>query len=511
MKFSLVFPALFVVLPSCTRPEGVDVVEHEIHAGNDTDLGQDRNCLRPKVLFQTLRRCKLPHQNIYDRIRCQMCGHTGNFWRPFKDEYYNCKIECCDQHRHTPHSMCECTPYRAPYKFVSKHRGIPDHGANSPEKCCGRDKHNRPTLWHRNHDACGCTDVYATNFYGGQAHDCCSGKSDAHNKCLPGDCAKKGTSGKCCRVATDKEKRKASPSCPCFHAGEAPNPNDDVDYSNCCAGWANAAQNACGCISNGTTDLPEGALAKDCCSNQIAPDGKHCVAAKCSEVGTKIVKGQHCCSNEQDAAGTCTCIRSGKVLPEDGTALDCCSGRVDGDKKCAFLKAGEPVPAKAKGSICLSGSIYFAAKANEGYCRCLRAGQPSTNATQCCSGAVKGGKCTCVGVGEALATGGKADSCCSGLASPRGICRCGPPGSPIPGPDNNVTACCAGKAGVGGKFCGCIDQKAESVSEALGDHCCGGAFSYSDGKCNCLKKGHHVGMWVAQDACCNGLADSECK
>lgn len=329
-------------------------------------------------------------------------------------------------------------------------------------------------------------------------------------------------------MSTDMDNRQRRDKCPCFHAGESPNVNDDVDLSNCCSGGAGADGKTCGCISDGTKDLPEGADKSDCCSGKLTEDGKHCVASTCEVRGTEIRGGQHCCSDHNvtdEVYGVTRClgIVSGDPLPEGATHMDCYSNAVTDDgKKCAFLDTGSPVPTgipdARKGQVCYSRSVYYGASAGQAYCRCIPAGHEASDGKQCCSGALDNGKCTCIGTASPLVNGGTQASCCTGVSDPAtGACRCAPAGAPIPG--ENATQCCAERAGVNGKYCGCVlpntGEKYKPIAPQMGVHCCGGAFNFikETGQCQCIPKGYGLGIWVPKEACCSGERDgnNNCK
>lgn len=529
MKCSLVLFSYCAHLPLYSRPELVDRVEHELHGDdklheekNSTDAGINP-CDFPQAKDTVKNRCKLPGHHFKDQVLVRIGGQcTGRGrWRvcaPHKDFHPWCRIGCCDPGRQTPHEKCECTPYKEPYNYAG-HWGGHVHGANSAEKCCGRNKDGRPTVWDKDHSKCGCTEVGVNFIYGGHGdRDCCSKHHDG-NKCIKAPCKKKGESGKCCRVASDSDDRSHKDKCPCFHAGQRPNPNDEVSHENCCSGGA-APDGTCGCIENAALELPFGADKNDCCSGVLTEDGKHCLASKCTHAGeTAAGGGDHCCSDKKkDGGGKCPCLDSGVDLPDGATAVDCCSHRAK-DGKCDYLKAGELVPNISNPErACLSSAVYAVYNEDgekEVMCSCIAAGKTSTDATQCCSGVADGGKCTCVGVGGLLEHGGADTTCCSGFASPEGICRCAPPGAPLPNGDPSM--CCTGKAGVGGKVCGCFYPRDVDNTTALdsqdGFHCCGGFYQYSDEEgCACLRAGTGIGSWVSKSACCSNTTEgANCK
>lgn len=484
----------FVYLPSCARPAGV---ERDINVQSENSTFGGSHCEKDEPQKTIKARCVMPGGKRRQPITCTGCSFI------YRDTHDICLVKCCDTTRDDDNT-CRCTPYGSKYDYSSEFDNAV--GANTPDKCCGTDKKTRAkTLPGK---ICGCTDVgmFLNQEHGATESDCCSGKA-VSGTCEKGDCAKKGKSGQCCRAARETDRRQHKESCPCFHAGEAPNPNDDVSWENCCSGKINDAGNGCACLNDPKEQVPAGVEAIDCCSGKLTENRQHCVASDCSVVGATVTGGQHCCSGRKDG-DKCQCVASGHAIPDGATAHDCCSGRLDEDKKCGFLDVGEAVPNNTKAEdVCMSGSVYFGLVPWSSYCRCILAGQQATNETHCCSGVADGGKCSCVGVDHAFGMGGTVESCCSGYAE-KGTCQCAPPGAPVP--QGNVGACCSGKAGGDGRYCGCFNHLDKVNSEAEGAHCCGGPFNYDklNSKCLCLKPGHAVGSWATSDACCDSKMDS---
>lgn len=495
MKFSFALFPLVVQWSPCARPAGGEhdiIVDHEHeNDANNTFRSDDSGCSRKRAQDCIKGRCKQPGHNQFDKI-WMYTNWIG------QDQHGYCRIGCCDRTAAIAGDTCKCTPYGKKYNY--NYWGAHVVGSDSPEKCCGKDKLGNSVVL--SGGRCGCTQVGQLGGWGTDPkRDCCSQTAGSDNRCIAGKCAKKGENGRCCRTEGNNELPQGKP-CPCFHGGSRLNPNDLVNWDNCCAGHANDAGNACGCIKDGTTSLPTGADARDCCSGHTTADKKNCVATKCSGVGAKITGGQHCCSGKQDDKKTCQCIPSGEDIPKSGTNLDCCSNIATKDgKKCGFLLKNGIVPNGTKPSdVCLSGSAT-----ELGECRCIAQGKKTEDKDQCCSGAFGAdGACGCLAVNVALADGARHSDCCTGTASPDGACRCAGFGAPVPKGD--AKNCCAG-ADASGKFCSCHvagSKKGPLVAE-VSDLCCGGGYHYSheNSHCICIPTGYAVGKWVPEEACCS--------
>lgn len=534
MKFSVAVWSWLAQLCLHARPSKAGRIEFRSEGGVNTfDIDHsgensttfESYCEKKQPKKEVGERCQRPGEYHNTPVLCSGCGWL---WSDMHDK---CDIPCCDPTM-TDHldgeGKCKCTPYLETYDYSSHHI---HHWGGTPDKCCGQNVgdgvHTKPNVLPGK--KCGCTDVGVKSHWGASDSDCCSGRRDSDLKCIPGKCAKKGEEGHCCRAAHETDPRSKKSDCPCFHAGDALNPNDIVDFTNCCSGKSDPRNITCGCIESVIDTLPAGATARDCCSGKLHDD-RHCKAAECSVVGAAVKGGNHCCSGkEEPGTRVCQCLASGTAIPDNATALDCCSLRLNG-KKCAFLKAGEPTPDGSTADVCLSGKIHFGSQdpaaiaphhhshMPHGKCSCIPAGENVTegNETQCCSGAADGGTCTCVAIDEPLQNGGKPRSCCSGAASPSGICRCAQPGAPLPEKKvGGVDACCTRTASGDGKHCGCFDQSSYLHGMEDGQHCCGGVFSFDEGgnQCLCLQKGYAIGSWATKFACCSNETDTDnvCK
>lgn len=491
MKFSLVLLSWFIQLPLCARPVRF---EHEIIEDGEKpkDTGAKDSWCDTKFAKKTLDgRCKQPDDQTN---RDFIWTDDGYIY----DTHSYCNVTCCDTGAGIEGTRCKCTPYLRKYNGYDWKPGV--HRAQTSHKCCGRKQNGvAATL---SGGRCGCTAIGEMGAFGTDpAHDCCS-KAHKNGICVRGVCAKKGTKGHCCRLKGDDEPRKEKTSCPCFHSGEVPSPNDVVDWGNCCSGKEDDDTGGmCGCIKDGKTSLSDGADERDCCTGKTTADKKYCVATKCSGVGASVDGGQHCCSknpgkSKDGKTNICQCLASAKKVPDVGGPHDCCSRRMNKDRTCAFLLKGEYIAFGTKGKeVCLSGSATAA-----GECRCIAAGSSAEDPNQCCSGAFgHDGKCGCMAVGDYLSNGARQINCCTGTAGFDGFCRCAAAGAPVP--KGNASECCAG-ADASGEHCGCYGPNTSIVS-AVSEHCCGGSHRFEHGHCVCIKSGYAVGPWVPEDACCS--------
>lgn len=384
------------------------------------------------------------------------------------------------------------------------------HGKNSAEKCCGRDRGGNPTIDHHNHNNCGCGEVGTEIHYGGHGdRDCCSGRADGNNWCLARSCSRKGESGQCCRTINDYTHPWHLPhtnNCGCFHAGDAPNPNDDVGYENCCSGKASPEGNGCACIADENVEVPDGVVATDCCSGKLTEDGRHCKAATCTEVGeVKGTHGSYCCSGKDGENDKCACVPPGEKHGDEGSARDCCSHKADENKVCQFLFKGEPAPNGSDPKVvCNSGKLD-----RNGNCRCVHKGAETDNATDCCSGEhlnpeKHDNMCGCVATGQSLVFGAKAGACCTKTAV-EGVCVCASPGEPVLGMMKIERDCCAKDTKAGSPFCGCVGPNAEhNITWDEAEYCCGGSHHFNGQGCGCVWDDIAVGSWAHDAACCSG-------
>lgn len=250
--------------------------------------------------------------------------------------------------------------------------------------------------------------------------------------------------------------------------------------------------------------MKHGAVGTDCCSG--LDDGKVCLKSKCSEVGHKLLTGEHCCSDVKDAKGVCKCLAPGSSIPADATARACCSGRLDGDKKCDILRVGEtPNMDITDASVCSSGKVD-----SHGKCACVHDGSKSKEASECCAKSLAAdGKCSCMPNGQGLHGGAVEVDCCSRYTE-KNSCACAPPGFPSR-PTHKGAECCSGSSQ--GGFCGCFGPGKVKVA-AHTQMCCGGFINTtSPDECGCIRAGTNVAKYVHDGACCSGGVNGEfvCK